>query len=257
MELARLTWSAISQLSRNTPVVIPVAAMEQHGHHLPLATDSLLLEEIVRRMEQANHDSCLVLPLMWLGNSHHHLDFAGTLSAEPRLWIDLLSGLVDNMLTHGFQRILVINGHGGNDVPARQALFELRQRYRDRTDLLMLSATYWTLPDAPGNGCEQSRMQHACEWETSMMQTIAPELVGDFASQPTQSAACEFEPAFRAWTTKDRSERGHIGSPAAASPDKGERLLCSFAEGLSRLVQKMKAWDGRTWSPPQNTDQNQ
>ena len=106
MELARLTWPDVDAVSRDTPVVIPVAALEQHGHHMPVFTDSMLLGEIVRRAHEQCAETALFLPLMWLGNSHHHMDFAGTISAKPRVWLDLLAGLVDNMLVHGFRRIL-------------------------------------------------------------------------------------------------------------------------------------------------------
>ena len=92
-------------------------------------------------------------PLTWLGNSDHHLDFAGTLSAAPRVYLDLLNGLAENFLQHGFRRIVFVNGHGGNDVPGRQAIFELRQRHRDRDDVLFLFATYWSLGARPcGDG---------------------------------------------------------------------------------------------------------
>ena len=90
MFLSELTWPDVAALSKDTPVVIPIAAVEQHGHHLPVYTDSMLLTEIVSRVESAMHDQILVTPLMWLGNSDHHLDFPGTLSAPPRVYLDLL-----------------------------------------------------------------------------------------------------------------------------------------------------------------------
>ena len=68
----------------------------------------------------------LFAPMMWLGNSEHHLDFAGTMSAAPRVYLDLLRDLVENFLFHNFTRIVLINGHGGNIVPSQQAVFELR-----------------------------------------------------------------------------------------------------------------------------------
>ena len=91
----------------------------------------------------------LFAPLLWLGNSHHHLDFPGTVSASPRVYLDLLIDLAESFLFHGFRRFVLLNGHGGNIVPAQQALFELRQRYRSRNDLLLLSATYWSAGDSP------------------------------------------------------------------------------------------------------------
>src|SRR5436190_8861282 len=93
MQLAELTWPAVQSLSKDTPVVFPIAALEQHGHHLPLFTDSMLLGEIVRRLAEKFPERVLFAPLMWLGNSEHHLDFPGTVSAAPRVYLDLLAGL--------------------------------------------------------------------------------------------------------------------------------------------------------------------
>ena len=137
-------------------------------------------------------------PLLWLGNSHHHLDFAGTLSAAPRTYLDVLGDLIDNMVAHGFRRIVLLNGHGGNIVPASQAVFEARQRYRDRDDLLLLAATYWLLgsqPKTAGSGFVQDFMGHACEWETSMILALAPHLVGDLRSIEPVPSGNLFEPA--------------------------------------------------------------
>ena len=83
MRLQDLSWPAIEAVSKSVPVVVPIAAVEQHGRHLPIATDSMLLEEIVRTVAQRLADRIAWSPLLWLGNSHHHLDFAGTLSAAP------------------------------------------------------------------------------------------------------------------------------------------------------------------------------
>lgn len=249
MYLADLPWPRVQTLPRETPVVIPVAALEQHGRHLPLFTDSLLLGEVVRRVEPLLADSVLFAPLLWLGNSDHHLDFCGTLSAAPRLYLDLLSGLAENFLQHGFRRLVFLNGHGGNITPGKQAVFELRQRYRDRSDLLLLFATYWEFasPTDVRGDFVQSEMGHACEWETSMILRIAPHLVGDYRSAAAVPADYGFEPAYRGWTTRDRSLPGHIGSPQAASVDKGEALLQAFAEGVAQLLRRVIAWDGSSW----------
>jgi len=92
---------------------VPIAAVEQHGRHLPIFTDSMLLEEVVRTVAQRLGDRIVWAPLLWLGNSHHYLDFAGTLSAAPRTYLDLLGDLIDNFVAHGFRRIVLLNGHGG------------------------------------------------------------------------------------------------------------------------------------------------
>lgn len=249
MELANLTWPRIDALDRNTPVIIPVAALEQHGHHMPVFTDSMLMGEIVDRAHKELTEQTLLVPLMWLGNSHHHMDFPGTVSAEPRLWIDLLGGLVDNFITHGFRRIVVLNGHGGNDVPGRQAMFEIRQRYRQRNDLLLLFATYWNLADPTSAipGLRQTEMQHAGEWETSMILRLAPELVDNHTDVSEIGLGNSFLPAQRAWIIPDRSEPGHIGDPAVATAEKGEQLLSLFTDGVVQLLHRVIRWDGKSW----------
>ena len=242
MRLADMTWPQVAALDKDTPVVIPIAALEQHGHHLPVFTDSLLVGEIIRRAEIEVGDRALFAPLMWLGNSAHHLDFAGTMSASPRVYIELLSDMVENFLTHGFRRIVVVNGHGGNNVPGDQALFEVRQRHRQRDDLLLLFACYWALgarPQEVDATIEQSSMGHACEWETSMILAIKPELVGDYRRAENIDQAGAFDPAHRAWITKDRSAVGHLGNPTVATAAKGETLLKLFTADVVNLLKRV------------------
>jgi creatinine amidohydrolase len=245
-----LTWPEIKALAPDTPVVIPVAAIEQHGHHLPVATDSMLLGEVIRRVSSVMNEQVLFAPLQWLGNSDHHMDFAGTLSARARTYLDVLNEAIDNAIIHGFKRIVFVNGHGGNIVPGKQAVFEARQRYRDRNDLLLLFCTYWdfakpweTRPDLV-----QQSMGHACEFETSMIMRIAPPLVKkDVKTLETVSVDFGFEPAYRGWTTKDRTIAGHMGSPQFSTVEKGEHLFAEFSKGLVDFLHQVLHWDGKGW----------
>ena len=252
MDLTDLSWPQVASLPRTTPVIIPIAALEQHGHHLPMFTDSMLLGEVVRRMRAELAGEALFAPLMWLGNSHHHLGKPGTLSAEPRTYLDLLGGLARNFIRHGFRRIAFLNGHGGNDVPARQVVFELRQEHPAAGGLLLLAATYWDLATPPAMaGLHQAGMGHACEWETSMMLALAPHLVGGHADVADVPPGVGFEPAARGWTMSERSEAGHIGWPSLASRAKGEALFEAFAGGAITLARRMAQWDGLTWDAPE------
>ena len=247
MQLADLKWTDIDSLSRRTPVVIPIAALEQRGRHMPLFTDSLLLGEVIRRVSERLKDRVLFTPLLWLGNSEHHLDFPGTMTAAPRAYLDILKDMVENFLVHNFTRIVLVNGHGGNIVPAQQAMFEVRQKFRDRKGLALLSTTYWTLggkPNEADKSLVQHRMGHACEWETSMMLRLAPHLVGDYKAARPVVQTDRFEPAHRGWITKDRTEPGHIGDPRAASAEKGEVLFRTFAEDVTLFLQRVIDWDG-------------
>ena len=250
MELMGLNWTEVDALDRNTPVVFPIAALEQHGHHMPLFTDSLLLGEVLRRVKlQPVADRVLFAPLQWLGNSHHHLDMPGTLSADPRLYIEMLKGLAENFLVHGFRRIVFVNGHGGNTVPSQQAMFELRQ-VRRKDSLLLLALTYWdsARPTDTISGLSQQQMGHACEWETSMMLALRPELVApNFARVATVAEGVGAGNGYRGWVMSDRSIPGHIGEPAKASAEKGEALFECFARGVGQFLERALAWDGSSW----------
>lgn len=251
MNLLEMTWPQVDNLDRDTPVVLPIAALEQHGRHMPLFTDSLLLGELMRRVQKRPIASkVLFAPLQWLGNSHHHLDMPGTMSADPRNYLNLLHDLAECFLTHGFRRLVFINGHGGNTTPSQQVIFELRQKYRQRHDLLLLALTYWdsAKPGQSISGLTQQQMGHACEWETSMMLAINPELVvGDVDVVADVPFGIGGAPGYRGWTMRDRSEPGHIGSPSVATATKGEALLEVFSDGLNEFLNRVVSWDGSGW----------
>ena len=246
-----MTWPAVTAVSKDVPVVLPIAAVEQHGRHLPVFTDSMLLQEVVRRSAESLGDRVVWAPLLWLGNSHHHLDFAGTLSAAPRTYLDVLGDLIDNLLLHGFRRIVLLNGHGGNIVPAQQAVFEARQRTRTRSDVVLLAATYWLLGGKPSlvdPAIAQENMGHACEWETSMILRLAPHLVGDLSQVEPVAMGMPLEPAAQGWITRERSAPGHIGDPKSATALKGETLFGIFARDVVNFLERVIAWDGHSWN---------
>lgn len=258
MLLAEMKWPEVAALSKDTPVVVPIAALEQHGPHMPVFTDSLLCGEVTRRAHEAftakhGADSVLMAPLQWLGNSEHHMDYCGTLSATPRTYLDLLNEVFENLIHHGFRRLMFVNGHGGNDVPGKQAVYELRQRNRTRHDLCLNFATYWLLGGKPYEAdpsLVQRQMGHACEWETSMVLRIRPELVGDYKNTIDVPFTPGFEPATRGWIMQDRSTPGHIGLPQHASAEKGEGLFRTFAADVVTQLERMRAWNGKTWDAP-------
>jgi len=144
---------------------------------------------------------------------------------------------------------VILNGHGGNIVPAQQAIFEARQRYRVRSDLLLLAATYWLLGSRPREiepTLVQDQMGHACEWETSMMLHLAPGLVGNSSTIEAVTAGMPFDPAAQGWITKDRSAPGHIGDPYHATAQKGQILFRIFSHDVVTFLERVIAWDGRS-----------
>ena len=104
---------------------------------------------------------------------------------------------------------------------------------------MLLLATYWHLVAPPVIAdlkLKQTQMGHACEWETSMILRLAPNLVGEFKNLRPVDFGNPFEPASRAWITKDRTEPGHIGAPNEATPQKGEQLFRVFTDGVVSVL---------------------
>jgi creatinine amidohydrolase len=116
--------------------------------------------------------------------------------------------------------------------------------------LLLLFGTYWLLgarPNEIDRSLHQTKMGHACEWETSMILRIRPELVRPFKNLAPVEFGNAFEPAHRAWVTQDRTAPGHIGWPNLAEREKGESLFKIFSGDVASLLNRMLRWNGKTW----------
>src|SRR6516162_8302550 len=145
MRFADLTFPLLRDVPRDqTVVVAPIAACEQHSRHLPTFTDTLLVTAVAEGVEQRLPRQVLLLPTQWLGASSHHLRFGATLSAEVDTHIAMLCDLLTPLLEDGYQRVLVLNGHGGNIDTMKMALRRLQPRYRR---CLLSAASYWDLAE--------------------------------------------------------------------------------------------------------------
>jgi creatinine amidohydrolase len=114
--------------------------------------------------------------------------------------------------------------------------------------LLLLAATYWLLggkPDVVDPTISQTQMGHACEWETSMILHLAPNLVGDLSKIEPVSRAMAFEPATQGWITKERTEPGHLGDPRRATALKGQTLFRIFSHDVVTFLERVIDGDGR------------
>src|SRR6516162_5059967 len=141
MRFADLTGPDLREVARDrTLVLAPIAACEQHSLHLPTFTDTLLVTAVAEGVEQRLPDKVLLLPTLWFGASHHHLRFGATLSAEVDTHVDMLCNLLLPLLEDGYQRLMLLNGHGGNIDTMQMALRRLQPRWRERQ---ISAASYW------------------------------------------------------------------------------------------------------------------
>jgi creatinine amidohydrolase len=221
-------------------VLAPIAACEQHSRHLPTYTDTILVTAVADGVEKRLPDQVLLLPTQWMGASSHHLRFGATLSAEVDTHVTMLCDLLTPLLDDGHQRLLILNGHGGNIDTMHMALRRLQTRYAQRQ---CTAASYWELAEkelaALAEGPRKS-MGHACEFETSMIMALRPDLVrkDEIKDDPPPP-----EPALRGLyiseDMKQRTQRGAVGYPELATADKGRAFLSAAIERTAEVVQAL------------------
>jgi creatinine amidohydrolase len=241
MKFAEMTYPQLREVSRPaTLVVAPIAACEQHSRHLPTITDTVLVTGVADGVERRLPNEVLQLPTLWLGASAHHLRFGATLSAEVSTHIDVLVDLLTPLLEDGYQRLLILNGHGGNIDTMQTALRELQPEYRDRQ---LSAASYWDLASQElANLAEGPRrtMGHACEFETSMMLALRPDLVRrDQIKDDPPSEAPALRGLYLAEDMHQRTDHGAVGYPEKATVEKGRAFLTAAIERTVEVIQAL------------------
>jgi creatinine amidohydrolase len=227
MKFHEMTGPSLQQVARGRVAVLaPIAACEQHSRHLPTFTDTLLVTAVAEGAEERLPNEVLLLPTLWFGASAHHLRFGATLSAEADTHTAMICDLLQPLLEDGYPRILVLNGHGGNIDTMHVALRRLQPRFRN---CLLTGASYWELAQrelaAEAEGPRKS-MGHACEFETSMVMAIRPDLVwqNEIKDDPPQELAV-FRGLYVADDMKQRTDHGAVGYPQRATAEKGRAFL--------------------------------
>lgn len=250
---AYLTWKQVDELPRDkTLLVLPTAAIEQHGHHLPLATDTLINNLLLGRALERIPDQLPVfaLPPVCYGKSNEHLGFPGTLSVSAKTFLAVVRDLGASLAACGFQKLVLYNTHGGNsplvDVLAR----DLRAEFGLRAFSLFGS------PGVKFDGMtDQERAYgfHAGEIETAYLMHAAPTLVHAEAFTSNYIARIdkpeplkpEGSSANFAWLTKDIAPSGVLGDPSAATAGNGERWSNEAAERIAELLIAMYNFEPR------------
>lgn len=229
-------------------LIVPVASLEQHGHHLPTATDTILCGSIATATAERLHPDVpvLVTPPVWTGYSPHHLSVGGTVSAEHDRLLGLLGDVVGTSSRNGFDATVLLNGHGGNASLVSSAAAILGRRYADRTETLGL--TYFALARAFADDIRESDrggIAHGGEMETAMMLHLRPDLVDEDSiagtpwETPYELASCDLlDGAPLAMYTEigDSTDSGALGRPDLASAEKGERFFEGFLDELGALL---------------------
>lgn len=240
MRFHEMTFPEIEAVDRETTVVIaPIAACEQHSRHLATYTDTVLVTGVAEGVEKRLTKEVLLLPTFWLGASQHHLPFGATLTLQVDTHVLVLCELLTPILEQGFRRVMFLNGHGGNIDTLQVALRKLQPLYPDRK---LAGASYWDLAEkelgelAKG---PRKKMGHACEFETSMMLALRPDLVRqqEMKNDPPKERDAALSGLFISEDFRQRTDHGAVGYPEEADKERGIAFLEAAITRTAAAVQ--------------------
>jgi creatinine amidohydrolase len=226
-------------------VVLPVASIEQHGPHLPVGVDTILCQQVCQGAAEAiaSATPVVVAPTLWCGMAEHHMRFGGTFTFDIPTYRAVLHCLLQSIARHGFKRVLIVNGHGGNIAALAAFLPDLARE----TMLELRVTTYFEQARAALAAVleDQEGVHHACEAETSMMLVAAPDSVQteklpQAYGPPHATAGPPGVARYRSF--RDISPSGVIGDARRANARKGERLIAACREGIAAVLLNPQTW---------------
>lgn len=232
----------------------PVASLEQHGPHLPVGTDAIVLEAIIQGIEERLEPSfpALLLPIMPLGKSSEHLSYPGTVSLRASTLLAIVEDMVSSLTAHGFRRLVFLNAHGGNTALLRAISADLCLGFGSSichmdwwADSFLDEIIAELFPELAGTEV------HAASVETSLLLHLRPDLVKPLPGAARANCRANLDrvrawftsPAVWSWLTQDFGDTGIIGDPSLASAQAGERILSFAIDRGCRLLETIWAMD--------------
>ena len=241
--LNEMTRDEIREIAPTATLVIPTAATEQHGPHLPVVTDCIIGGALAARSAEiaAAEIPIVVGPVVPFGNSHHHLIYTA-LSLRTETYVTVLKDLLDCALQSGFRRIFFFNSHGGNDECIRIAARDLVLK----NEASVGACSYWTATAAVAAEAGVRDVGffpgHAGGFETAMMMALAPELVrtGKLPRHENHPVQLSNAGITNGWLMVKSGEwqriDGYSDTPVRATPEAGKRLFYAIAAGMARVL---------------------
>ena len=230
------TTTAADAFEEASVAVLPTGSVEQHGPALPLGTDLLSARAVAETV--ADHPETVLLPPVPVGVSAHHRQFDGSLWTDPEVFESYVADIVASAASHGVEKAVLVNGHGGNADALRRAARSLR----DEEAAFAAPWNWWSNLDALIEEELDTSLGHADAVETSMMLAVADEFVredaleaaeengGDSWGESVRGASVGFDAI-------DFTESGAVGEPTNASREEGAKLLNHAGDDLAALVE--------------------
>ncbi len=249
-----LSWPEVKQAAADgKALLIPIGSIEDHGPHLPLNTDNVIVEAVCFEVSRRAPDEILSLPVLPVGFEEHHMDFPGSLTSSIEVLMTYFADAAISVARHGFTRIMLVNGHGSNasivELAARKAVLATGAIVGAMAGNAAVDDVLVRDLIAQRRKSEYGGIGHACEYETAMMLYLRPDLVqmdkavkemGQLSlkyfnwDHPTPSAF-----AWMDWWSRF-SETGIAGDPTVATREFGEFLFNATVERMIDLLREFK-----------------
>lgn len=234
MHLADAPWTDVDALDTDL-AVLPVGSTEQHGPHAPLGTDTITATAVANAGTEAYDGDVVVAPTIPVGIAEEHRQFTGTLWVSPDTFRSYVRETIQSLASHGFDRVVVVNGHGGNT----DALREVTGTITRRDDAYAVAFTWF---EAVGEHAEE--MGHGGPLETAMLRHLSPDLLREDRVNEARDGAAD---RWGDWVSRvnlahdsaEFTENGVVGNPADGDADRGETLLTLAQESLARLLESV------------------
>ncbi len=230
-------------LAADPVVIVPIGSIEQHGPHCPMDVDIsapfYMAVEVARRIEDF---PVLVAPPVWSGFTHYNMGFPGTISLRLETFQNLLIDIFRSIHANGFERIVSINGHGGNHAPCRAVSWSIAEE-----DIFTLSFSWWNMVEKELRewSATNENVGHAGEWETSVQLHLREYLIDKtrLDSDDTGTQPFKGELAFAEFAERRRDtakDTGIMGDATVASAEKGARIFAVACDRLEKLLREYR-----------------
>lgn len=238
MHLTEATWTDVDACDTDL-AVLPVGSTEQHGPHAPLGTDTVTAAAVADAAADAYDGEVVVAPAIPVGIAEEHRQFTGTLWVSPDTFRSYVRETVQSLASHGFDRVVVVNGHGGNV----DALREVTGTITRHDDAYAVAFTWF---EAVGE--HAADMGHGGPLETALLRHVAPETVREDRIDDARAGAADRWGDWKshvnlAHDSAEFSENGVVGDPTDGDADRGETLLTLACESLVALLETVATRD--------------
>ena len=227
--LNRLSWADVAKIDRKTlAYVLPVGSLEQHGRHMPVGTDDLILQTSLDQLEKnlQVQNTFLRLPALHYGNSFEHLDFPGTMTLRTSTIMTVIEDLMECMRRHDVRYLIIVNSHGGNAPIFQAQAQEWEQRFGIKVFTINYFGSDFFAGAQPLLKTPVNQDIHGGEIETAYLEYALPEVVQKQYATPENDVLLELKDYYYGWLSKDLApDNGLIGGASRATEETGQKIF--------------------------------